>query len=42
MIPVEMENLTIISAFKREVKNLKLGKCPCRRYKPYMQNVDIV
>ena len=40
MIPVEMKNLTTISAFKREVKNWKLENCPCRLCKPYIQNVD--
>ena len=32
MIPLEMKNLTTISAFKREVKNSKLENCPCRLY----------
>ena len=30
MIPVEMKNLTTISAFKRKVKNWKIENCPCR------------
>ena len=42
MIPVEMKNLTTISAFKREVKNWKLENCPCRLCKPYIQNVDFI
>ena len=32
MIPLEMKNLTTISAFKMEVKNSKLENCPCKLY----------
>ena len=42
MIPVEMKNLTAISAFKREVKKWKLENCPCRLCKPYIQNVGFI
>ena len=42
MIPVEMKNLTTISAFKRKVKNWKLENCPRRLCKPYIQNVGFI
>ena len=42
MIPVKMKNITIISAFKREVKYWKLDNCPCRLCKLYIQNVDFI
>ena len=42
MIPVEMKNLTTISAFKREVKNWKLENSPCRLCKPYIENVGFI
>ena len=42
MIPLEMKNLTTISAFKREIKNWKLENCPCRLWQPYIQNVGFI
>ena len=42
MIPVEMKNLKTISAFKKEVKNWKLGNCPCRLCKSYIHNVGFI
>ena len=42
MIPVDMKNLTTISAFKGEVKNWKLENSPCRLCKPYIQNVGFI
>ena len=41
-IPVEMKNLTKISAFKREVENWKIKNCPCRLCKPYIQNAGFI
>ena len=42
MIPVEMKNLTTISAFKRKVKKWKIENCLCRLCKPYIQNVGSI
>ena len=36
------KNLKTISAFKRELKNLKLENCPCRLCKTYTHNVGFI
>ena len=38
IVPSELKQLETGNAFKREIKKWKPVNCPCRLYRPYIQN----
>ena len=36
----ELKQLETVNSFKRGIKKWKPVNCPCRLWKPYIQNVD--